>query len=300
MKKDPNLPPNWQLSILFISGVLPWRFYLQEVATLQPNDIHLFPCSWPRSLPLSRGISPGEEGFLELLVFRQISLPYLCFWGLEFCRTNCVWCDFSPKCSSESMCTGEMEDVCNDCGYLAVTDTSSPGLFLLYTRAGSLQGKCPHRQKGMDVSSCSIAAPRSEVPGGNWEALIMFSWEKMYSRYSEVHWQTHPVLRQRGKGTQLDVLKVGPIPRFHPSKLSCSSASVNLGIAAWKSLLDRSYFLAVEKEHPLVLRASSDGAQCLCHSWLTRALSQTWENRNPSLSQPEGLFQETRAPSCFL
>lgn len=37
---------------------------------------------------------------------------------------------------------------------------------------GSLQGKWPHLQKGMDVSSCSVAAPGSEVPGGNLEALI--------------------------------------------------------------------------------------------------------------------------------
>jgi len=43
------------------------------------------------------------------------------------------------------------------------------------------------------------------------------------------------------------------MPRFHPSGLSSSSASVNLRKAAWKSLLDVGYFLAVEEEHPLVL-----------------------------------------------
>lgn len=45
MKKDPNLPQTWQLAILFITGVSPWRLYLQEVATLQLNNIHLSPCS---------------------------------------------------------------------------------------------------------------------------------------------------------------------------------------------------------------------------------------------------------------
>lgn len=85
-----------------------------------------------------------------------------------------------------------------------------------------------------------------------------------------------PHARAEREGTQLNVLKVGPIPAFYPSGLSCSSASVNLGIVAWKCLLDVGYFLAVE-EYPLVLWASSDSAWCLCCSWLAGALSETWK-----------------------
>lgn len=67
---------------------------------------------------------------------------------------------------------------------------------------------------------------------------------------------------QRGKGTQL-----GPIPRFCPSRVS--SSSVNLGIAAWKSLLDVGYFFTVEEEHPVVFRASSDSAVSQLTGWNT-------------------------------
>lgn len=84
---------------------------------------------------------------------------------------------------------------------------------------------------------------------------------------TEVHWQTHPMPGQRWKGTQLGVLEVGPIPRFCPSRVSCSS--VNLGIAAWKSLLDIGYFLAMEEEHPVVFWASSDSAVSQLTGWNT-------------------------------
>lgn len=73
--------------------------------------------------------------------------------------------------------------------------------------------------------------------------------------------QTHPMPGQRWKETQLGVLEVGPIPRFCPSRVSCSS--VNLGIAAWKSLLDIGYFFVMEED---ILWFSEPAVIVLCHS----------------------------------
>lgn len=46
-------------------------------------------------------------------------------------------------------------------------------------------------------------------------------------------------------------------------------SSVNLGRAAWKSLLDVGYFPVMENEHPVVFRASSDSAVSQLAGWNT-------------------------------
>lgn len=101
---------------------------------------------------------------------------------------------------------------------------------------------------------------------------------------------------QRGKGTQLGVLEVGPFPRFCPSSVSCSS--VKLGIAAWKSLLAVGYFLTLEEEHPVIFRASSDSDVSQLTGW--NAYSDLEKLGFTPFSITKGLFQEMRALSCLL
>lgn len=208
-------------------------------------------------------------------MFRQISQPYLCSWGLEFCRMNCVWCDFffffSPLSAplSQSMVVKlRMPVMIAVISLWLISLTSSRGPFLSYPCAGSLQAKWPHLEKGMDV------------PGWGTEIL----------------WQTHPMPGQRGKGTQLGVLEVGPFPRFCPSGVSCSS--VKLGIAAWKSLLAVGYFLTLEEEHPVIFRASSDSDVSQLTGW--NAYSDLEKLGFTPFSITKGLFQEMRALSCLL
>lgn len=80
-----------------------------------------------------------------------------------------------------------------------------------------------------------------------------------------------------------------------PSSVSCSS--VNLGIAACKSLVGVGYFLAMEEEHSMVFGASSDSAVSQLSGWNTYSDLEKLGSKPFSI---KGLFQEMRALSCLL
>lgn len=127
-KKDTICPNTWQLAILFISGVFPWRFYLQEVATLHPQQHPSFSLLLTQVTAFIMGDISRWEGISRAAHVQTdfTALPLFLGPGVLQNELCLMWFFCSPltKCSSESIHSGEIEDICNVCCYLAVTDIS--------------------------------------------------------------------------------------------------------------------------------------------------------------------------------
>lgn len=90
MKTDPYLPQNWQLAILFISGVSPWSFYLQEVAALHPERHPSFPTLLTQVTAFIKGDISRRAGISRAAHVQADFTALPLFLGLELCRTDCV------------------------------------------------------------------------------------------------------------------------------------------------------------------------------------------------------------------